>query len=725
MRKIITVCVTSLLFAFVTGVLLTLLPGCANKQPPAGVTPLSQTDLSYGGDYQPPPGRVEKVPVLGAIPSSGYFFRADNATSPRRGAGTLPYIRESLIEEVWFIARKDRGAVPNQDGPGSGALMTKLEQREVPLPLKHTEVRAFIQGGIGSVQVSQQFQNPYSSKIEAVYVFPLPHDAAVNEFVMTIGERRIRGIVRERKEAEQLYTEAKRQGYVASLLTEERPNVFTQSVANIEPGKEILVELKYFHNLSYVDGWYEFVFPMVVGPRFNPPGTTNGIGAVARNNGGASQQATEIHYLAPGERSTHDIGLTVDIQAGVPIEEFECKTHQITHQSSSPEHLVASLEAGDVPNRDFILRYRIAGEDIKSSLTTHRDQRGGYFSLMLYPPRELESLRRQPLELVFVIDCSGSMNGRPIQQAKSAVQRVLQLLEPEDSFQLITFSMRASTFGARPLGATRENIRRASSYLASLNGEGGTMMLEGIKAALDFPHDSERLRFVCFLTDGYIGNESEILGEVHKRLGASRIFSFGIGSSVNRYLIESLGKVGHGAVAFLGLNDEAAQIMEDFFNRISHPALTDLKIDWGRINPLEVYPRDVSDLFVGRPVVLTGRFTGSADETVRISGYAGGTRVELPVSASAGASPESSTALPNIWARMKIAELADQSCYSPNPGLPAQMKKVALDYGLMSSFTAFIAVDASRRTAGTEALSVPVAVPVPEGVKYETTVQGE
>jgi len=315
------------------------------------------------------------------------------------------------------------------------------------------------------------------------------------------------------------------------------------------------------------------------------------------------------------------------------------------------------------------------------------------------------------------------MDGRPIEQAKAAVQRALQLLQPEDSFQLITFSMQASRFGARPLAATSENLRRASRYLASLNGEGGTMMIEGIKAALDFPHDPERLRFVCFLTDGYIGNESEILGEVHNRLRASRIFSFGIGSSVNRYLIENLGKVGRGAVAFLGPQDEAAQIMEDFFNRIRHPALTDLTIDWGNMHPLEVYPRNIPDLFVGRPLILTGRFSGSTDEPIRVIGHAAGERVELTVAAGGAESRDSTAALPNIWARMKITELVEQATYAPTPTLPAQIKQIALDYGLMSSLTAFIAVDASGRTAGTEAITVPVAVPIPEGVKYETAVE--
>ena len=666
--------------------------------------------------------RVSSLNGLSSSAPNSSNIRITKAQGFDGQARTSPLFVPSQPEEIWFIARHTQTQQLSNEAPSSGALLTQINEQEIPLPLKRTEVRAHVQGRIGSVEVSQQFHNPYSSKIEAVYVFPLPHDAAVNEFIMTIGDRRIRGIIRERKEAEQLYQEAKRQGYVASLLTEERPNIFTQSVANIEPGKEILVNLKYFHTLAYVDGWYEFVFPMLVGPRFNPPGTSTGIGAVARGNGGASQQTTEIQYLKPGEVSGHDIALTVDLDAGVPIEEFECKTHEITHQSLAPEHLLVALAPADnLPNRDFIFRYRVADAHIKSNLLTHKDERGGYFSLMLYPPRELESLPRQPMEVVFVLDCSGSMNGRPIEQAKAAVRRGLQFLRPEDSFQLITFSMRASQLGAQPLAATTANIRRALDYLGSLQGEGGTMMIEGIKAALDFPHDPERPRFVCFLTDGYIGNEAEILGAVHDRLGASRIFSFGIGSAVNRYLIENLGKTGRGAVAFLGPNDEAAQIMEDFFTRISHPALTDIKIDWAQLNPSEVHPRSIPDLFVGRPLLLTGRFSGNPNSDIRVTGSAGGERIALSVPVPSPAKPESTSALPTVWARMKIAELADQALFTQNSALPGRIKQIALDYGLISSFTAFIAVDSSHPTEGTEATTVAVPVPVPEGVKNETT----
>jgi Ca-activated chloride channel family protein len=591
------------------------------------------------------------------------------------------------------------------------------------MPLKHTDVHASIGGYISTVEVTQQFLNPYSGKIEAVYVFPLPHNAAVNEFVMTIGERRIRGIIRARKEAEQIYAEAKQQGFVASLLTEERPNVFSQRVANIEPGKEIDVNIKYFHTLEYTDGWYEFVFPMVVGPRFNPPGATDGIGAVSRSQCGASGQDTEVRYLRPGERSSHEVSLKVDVDAGLPIEEFECRTHQVTSESTARERLTVALAPTDrLPNRDFVLRYRVAGERIKSTLMTHRDDRGGFFTLMLYPPEQLHDLKRQPMEMVFVLDCSGSMSGRPIEQAKAAVQRGLRLLEPGDSFQLITFSIKASSLGDKPLEATSENVRYGLQCLRSLQGEGGTMMIEGIKAALDFPHDPHRLRFICFLTDGYIGNEAEILGEIHRGLGPSHIFSFGIGSSVNRYLLDHMAKAGHGAVAYLGPNDSATQIMDDFFARISHPALTDLDIDWGGLHVTEVFPGTLPDLFVGRPLILAGRFAGNEDTTVRVNGRSAGQPVQVTVPALASSADATQEALPAVWARMKIAELAEQSTYRPDPELPNAIKRVALDYALMSPVTAFIAVDSTQRADGSEGTTVPVAVPVPEGVNFKTTV---
>ncbi|MBN1491530.1 MAG: hypothetical protein JXA69_16580, partial [Phycisphaerae bacterium] len=347
-------------------------------------------------------------------------------------------------EELWVIARAPDATMPPADEErGCGTLKAKQpgQETDVPLPLEHTDVQAQISGYIATVGVTQRYHNPYDEKIEAVYVFPLPQNAAVNEFVMTIGERRIRGIIREREEAEKIYAEARSMGHIASLLTQERLNIFTQAVANIEPGKRIDIDIRYFHTLAYSQGAYEFVFPMVVGPRFNPPGSTDGVGAVGRGSRGGSGPKTDVHYLRPGERSGHDIAVNVDIHAGVAIEDVSSPSHAITRTAHSPEHVRVALNPLDrIPNKDFVLRYKVAGDKVKSAILTHRDERGGFFTMMLFPPAGLESSPRRPMEMIFVLDCSGSMSGEPIRIAKSAVRRALRRMEARDTFQIIRFS---------------------------------------------------------------------------------------------------------------------------------------------------------------------------------------------------------------------------------------------------------------------------------------------
>lgn len=654
--------------------------------------------------------------AVGAIPADP----ANRSAIPVE-PGSVP----SLEEEVWVIQRSPAAPIADPDAPGSGAMLAVIpnHETEAPIPLNHTDVQGRISGYIASVEVTQQFRNPYDEKIEAVYVFPLPQNAAVNEFIMTVGERRIRGIIREREEAERAYQEAKRQGYVASLLTQERANIFTQKVANIEPGKSIDVNITYFHTLSYDDGWYEFVFPTVVGPRFNPPGSTEGVGAVARGEHGRSGQVTEVQYLRPDERCGHDISLSVEIDAGVALEEVQCNSHVVSFDRPDAARAVVRLSESDsIPNKDFVLRYKVAGDRIKSALVTHRDERGGFFSLMVYPPDDLGPVTRTPMEMIFVLDCSGSMNGRPIEQAKSAIRRALKHLAPDDTFQIIRFSHDASQLGSSPLSATPKNIRRGLAYLDTLEGSGGTQMIEGIKAALNFPHDERRLRFVAFLTDGFIGNEVDILQAVHARVGASRIFSFGVGSAPNRYLMNRMAKLGRGAVAYLSLDDSPGPVIDRFFERASQPAMTDLEIDWGGAPVTDVYPARIPDLFVGRPVIVTGRFNGAAPQSIRISGRAGD-QVRNIVSATDAATAESHhEGLAAVWARTRIADLADRSLYEGGGELPDEIKQVALEFGLMSAYTAFVAVDSITRTAGTHGATVAVPVSVPEGVRYETTV---
>jgi len=675
----------------------------------------------YGAERQP--GSASST-ISRARGNVKYLIEPRELAPDRRMPAELLNV---TADEIWVIAKSETQAVPaDEDTPGSGAMLAKLpeEEKEIPLPLKHTDVKGQISGYIATVDVTQQFHNPYDEKIEAVYVFPLPQNAAINDFLMTIGERRIRGIIRERKEAEEIYRQARSQGHVASLLTQERPNIFTQKVANIEPGNEIDINIKYFNTLAYVDGWYEFVFPMVVGPRFNPPGFTDGVGAVARGKTGISGQKTEVQYLKPGQRSGHDISLAVDIDAGVAIEEVACSSHAITKSAAAPEKLSVKLSSLDsIPNKDFMLRYKVAGKTVKSALVTHRDQRGGFFTLMLYPPDNLSYLKRAPMEMIFVLDCSGSMNGKPIAKAKQAIARALKKLQPNDTFQVIRFSNNASQLGPNPVPATPENIHKGLAYVESLEGSGGTMMIEGIKAALDFAHDPQRFRLVSFMTDGYIGNETEILAAIAQRLGASRIFSFGVGSSVNRYLLDRMAKLGKGAVAYIGLDDSAGEIVDLFYDRISHPALTDVTIDWGDMQVTDMYPSRIPDLFVGRPVILTGRFKGTSSTTIHVKGKVGDMTQDIAIAVNLDDSAATHSGIACVWARKKIETLGSQAAYDTNPDLPGEIRQVALEYGLMSAYTAFIAVDSSRKTAGDHGITVAVPVPVPDGVRYDTTVQ--
>ena len=649
---------------------------------------------------------------------------------------------EGLVEEITVSAtarvrhqRTIRSSRPSVDqtplDPASGTMVANLPSeadasiaRRVPLPLKHTAVDASVAGHIGTVNVKQQFANPFDTKIEAVYLFPLPEKAAVTEFLMIIGERTIRGILREKEEAQAIYREARAQGYRASLLAQRRPNVFEQKVANIEPGNAIDIDITYFHTLAYKDGWYSFVFPTVVGPRFNPPGRADPIPALPRGGNSEAAGATGVEYLAPRQRSGHDLAITVRIDAGVAIEDLKSTHEIVVERDGAASATVQLANQTTVPNRDFVLDFRVAGDVVKSNLMTYRDPDTdeGFFSLMVIPPIDTEVIARRPMEMVFVIDCSGSMSGRPLEQAKEAVLTALARLDPQDTFQIVRFSDNASQFGAAPVRATERNLAAARGYLANLDSEGGSWMIEGIKAALDFPHSPSRFRFVSFLTDGYIGNETEILAEVHRRLGAARIFSFGVGTSVNRYLLERMAKEGRGVAAYLGLNDSAEQVMGAFFDRVSHAALTDIEIDWGDMTVSDTYPAQLPDLFVGRPLVVSGRFEGEPG-SVTVSGTVDEARRSFSLEANdqAGGGPS----VAKVWARANIADLSDRqpTAADPHGELRDAIKRIALRHHLVSNYTSFVAVDSSETTEGQYGVTVHQAVPVPDGVRYETTVK--
>jgi Ca-activated chloride channel family protein len=325
--------------------------------------------------------------------------------------------------------------------------------------------------------------------------------------------------------------------------------------------------------------------------------------------------------------------------------------------------------------------------------------------------------------MVFTLDVSGSMSGRPIEQSKAAIRYALANMRPDDTFNVVRFFDRAEQLAPRAVPANEQTVAAALQYIEQTQAGGGTMMIDGIRQSLQVTPEPERLRFVAFLTDGYIGNEAEILREIHNLRGPSRIFSFGVGQSPNRYLLDHMARMGQGCAAYLSLNDNADDVMAKYFARISHPALTDLSIDWGGMQVSDVYPAKLPDLFVGRPVVITGRYQGNPDHaTVRVRGKVGGEVREMSLAANAADAASAHAGIASVWARMKIADLGDRATHENNPELAGLIKQTALEHGLMSPFTSFVAVDSSQRTAGTHGTTVATPVPVPEGVRYETTV---
>ena len=647
-------------------------------------------------------------------------------------------------EELWIIAKHDDATSTPQtlefkdqrfevDDIGAGALVATPfgSTKFVPAPLQHTDVVANIAGSIASVDVTQAYANPFDVKIEAVYVFPLPQNSAVSEFVMTVGERRIRGSVRDREEAEEIYREARGAGFVASIMTQERPNIFTQKVANIDPGSRIDIDITYYHTLRQIDGAYEFVFPMTVGPRYNPPGTTTGVGAVAIGNEGASGQQTEITYLSPAERTGNTIDLTVNLDAGGPIANIQTPTHPTESDLERLGEGLATVRLADdyaIPNKDFVLRYSVRAERPLPTLVTHTEGDEGYFALTIHPPTAelLESANAdRALELIFVIDTSGSMNGRPLAQAKDAIRHTLRKLGPRDAFQIIRFANDASPLGRHVVPATARNVTDALRKLESLDAKGGTEMLAGVRTALNFPHDRERIRHVVFLTDGYIGNEGRVLRAVDNELGEARLFSFGVGSSVNRFLMERLAVMGRGAAAFLLPSDDGAAIMDAFLERARTPALADISIDWPNGSFTSIAPSNTPDLYAGRPVTIMGRFDPNTARSrpLTVRGRMG--NEELTLDVYLDENDTTHPALADLWARTYIAEGINEALRDPDLDPSGTIREIALEYALLSPFTAFIAVDASRVTEGDFGVSTVQPVNMPEGVRYETTVSDE
>lgn len=688
---------------------------------------------------------------------------------------------------------QNRASPKSPENPLGGMLQAQMNGETILLPHLKTDIEADIQGDLATVTVRQTFLNTTNTPLNATYLFPLNQDAAVYEMIMEVGEERLRAEIQRIEEARATFKKAQREGRSAALLSQHRPNMFSQDVANLMPGLPIIVTLRYVQPVPKIDADYELVIPLVVGPRYQPQGagepalsqqatddvlhpvalnatnasnTERAAGGVPRWQmddppdlaGGADQSQSqtafgrwELQQLPayppvaglelPADIAAERVGLTVRLQAGLPIQQAVSPTHTLQQEQHSEQHWQFQLASGrTLANRDFVLRYRLAGQATQAGLLSYWDeqQQQGYFSVLLEPPAQPATSQINPREVVFVLDCSGSMAGLPMAASKNLARTMLERLRADDYFRIIRFSDRATEFSSQPLPATAANIQQGQRYLDTLQGSGGTEMSSGIRQALGAPLAPDTLRLVVFLTDGYIGNEFDILRLITQQLGNARLYSFGVGAGVNRFLLTEMARVGRGFVRIMDPTSEKLHtVVEELAGRLQTPVLTDISIDWGELSPLEVTPDPLPDLFAGESLRIMGRYQQPGSYAITVHGKVAGQSAALPLqielsqhghqSLADASTPENSTSagrtsagrtLALSWARSRIKhamhQLSTPQQLRPeglsDTTLKQTITRLGLEHALVTQWTAFVAV--SERIYNLNPQATPT-LPVP------------
>jgi Ca-activated chloride channel family protein len=620
-------------------------------------------------------------------------------------------------------------AYENEEEVLSPGMRVELGDYGILLPLVNTSVRGEIEGFVAHIRVTQTFVNPYDDFIEATYVFPLPQTAAVNGMVMHLKNRDVIAKIQTREDAQRIYEEAVSTGRTAALLNQERPNIFTQKVGNIPPGDTIDVELTYIEALPYERGVSSFVFPTVVGPRYIPGQPLDGADKEPSGRHRDTTSVPDASRITPpsfdeGEVGPHRIDLELWVKPGLPIRSLHSPSHEIEIDRLAGDKAIVRIARTDtIPNKDFVLQTDLRGSRPRIAVLAHRERNEkGYVTVAIQPPALPRADEIASKDLFFVVDNSGSMSGQPIEAAKALVIRALNHMNPDDRFTIMRFSDSVSTLSPEPLENNSENVRSGVEFIRKMNGMGGTEMLSGIRRALEGKPETGRIRIVFFLTDGYIGNDDEILAAVkNENQSNARLFSLGVGTSVNRYLLSSMARIGRGEMQVMGYDEEVEPFVNKFYERVRNPVLTDVRLSWNGLSVSEQSPRTLPDLFDGQPIVVHARYEKGAVGHLTIDGNIGKrpwsrtVEVGLP-------EEENRPSVSNLWARAKIGEWSDEETTRPGTRRD-EIVSIAMTHNLMSQYTSFVAVDREIVRPPREAL-IPVAqrLPLPDGVSRRALV---
>ena len=588
------------------------------------------------------------------------------------------------------------------------------------VPLKKTWAEVDIAGVIAAVKVHQVFENTGGKTIEAIYVFPASTRAAVHAMRMKIGTRTIEAKIERKAEAREQYEQAKREGKRASLLEQERPNVFTTSVANIMPGDRIEVELDYSELVVPEDAIYEFVYPTVVGPRYA---------------GGADPKKDQWManpHLSQGKAEPYTWDIKVRLQTGIGLKEVSSPSHKIAVNYLGRSAAEISLDQKGGGNKDFVLRYRLAGDKIETGLLQYQESQAGrpypaekFFALLVEPPKRPQLADIPGREYIFLLDVSGSMHGFPLDTTKELMRHLLPSLRATDRFNIVAFSGANwvwSPKGSRP--ATKANITAGLDEVLKMHGGGGTELMGGLKAAYAIPSAGKGVsRTVVVVTDGYVGVEAQAFRFIREQLDKCNLFAFGIGSSVNRGLIEGMARAGLGEPFVVLGPQKAAEQAERLRKMIDRPLLTNVAVRFGSAGAYEVAPEKIPDLLAERPLLIYGKYKGDKPTRIEISGRTGRGAWRHSVDLRPADARPQNQALRALWARKWVEVLEDELHMGGGKPVENAITDLGLFYSLLTPFTSFVAIDSEVVNRGGQSDTVRQPLPMPEGVSNYAVAQ--
>ncbi len=613
---------------------------------------------------------------------------------------------------VWAALMLGVPAVQAEE-PGSPYFLVKSElEGTEQFPLESTSVSVDIVGPISDVTVRQRYRNRSSRVIEAEYVFPASTGAAVHDMVMKVGERTLQAVISKREEASERFAKAREEGRTASLLEQHRPNVYQMSVTNIRPGESVEVELRYSEILRPEFEVYRFVYPTVVGPRFSKDEAE-----------GVHKSWNANPYLQSGEAAPMDFSMRVNIRLALELSGL-LSSHEIQVAYEDKRSALVTLAQSESrgADRDFVLQYRLGGGAIESGVLAYAGAEHDTFLLVLEPPHDVPPAAVVPREYLFVVDVSGSMEGFPLETGKVLARRLLSTMKAGDRFNVMLFAGGQEVLSPQSLPATPENIEAGVTFISSARGGGGTELHAALVRAFEMDREGGRSRSIVLITDGYVNFEPKLFELVQRSLGRGNLFPFGIGTSVNRYLIEGLARLGRSEPTVVLQAPDAAAAADRFVREISTPIMTDISLSFEGGTAIDVEPTVSPDLFASRPLTIVGKWKGGAAGSVTVSGTTSTGRFTrtvpiIPMPGAGGA------VLEQLWARERLKRLSDFATSAKDSKLVEELTQLALRYKILSNYTSFVAVDTQRSQSSAVSI-IRQPLPLPTNVSNSAVGSG-